>query len=543
MKELLKRFLFPLGLIVSTGLALFLCFDFYKSLPNVLPIDDCYIILAYARNVLRYGDLFSYNHGLITTGITSPLYCLCIAAGKAITGDWLASVSLVGVIFFVASLTMGSLYAFKISERGQAGKTAAILFILFWGCWGYIGYFTFCGMEPIMHVAISFALLIAFESRRYLVTGLLLGASAMVRPESVFLALVLGFDPAARFAAALFRKDRAALSRPVKDGLLLIAGFLLTYGPWMAWCLSITGSVFPATVSVKTHVQEWKAILHYISSLVFMYDPDVFDVRFSARACGPSYWVSLRESFPVALLALAAVPYLIKTPRRLLPLLYPILHIALTCTKSTTSGENMRYMVLDYSFFMLYFAVAAAKAIMTPIPTDSMRAFASRTLIKSSGCIFAFLLTLMILEDYQRNERHFAFGARYFDRLDYSIGKWLADNTPPQAKVALNQAGGIKFFSDRETIDLVGLTDHTLFPYIKGPLNPAQALVDRDVDYIASFGEDWLAGWGLDMRNTALFTRIPLQCRGLYKVNKPALRSFVNTKFPRESTTSKGERE
>ena len=130
MKELLKRFLFPLGLIVSTGLALFLCFDFYKSLPNVLPIDDCYIILAYARNVLRHGDLFSYNHGLITTGITSPLYCLCIAAGKAITGDWLASVSLVGVISFVASLTMGSLYAFKISERGQAGKTAAILFIL-----------------------------------------------------------------------------------------------------------------------------------------------------------------------------------------------------------------------------------------------------------------------------------------------------------------------------------------------------------------------------------------------------------------------------
>ena len=149
----------------------------------------------------------------------------------------------------------------------------------------------------------------------------------------------------------------------------------------------------------------------------------------------------------------------------------------------------------------------------------------------------------MILEDYQRNERHFAFGARYFDRLDYSIGKWLADNTTPQAKVALNQAGGIKFFSDRETIDLVGLTDHTLFPYIKGPLNPALALVDRDVDYIASFGEDWLAAWGLDMRNTNLFTRIPLNCRGLYKVNKPALRSFVAAKFPRGSTTSKGDRE
>ena len=539
MKELLKRFLFPLGLIVSTGLALFLCFDFYKSLPNVLPIDDCYIILAYARNVLRHGDLFSYNHGLFTTGITSPLYCLCIAAGKAVTGDWLPGVSLVGIVCFITALTMGAVYSYKISGREQAGKTAAVFFILFWGCWGYIGYFTFCGMEPIMHVALSFMLLITFESRRYLLTGILLGMCAMVRPESVFLALALGLDPASRFIMALYRKDRDSLAAPFNNGVLLLTGFIIAYGPWMAWCLYVTGSVFPATVSVKTHVQDMKSILHYISSLCFMYDPDAFDIRFSAHACGPSLWVSLRESFPVALFSLAAVPFLIKTPRRILPLLYPALHIILTCTKNTTPGENMRYMVFDYSIFMLYFAVATAKAITMPLPTDRLRGFAIGAMARSFGVIFGCVLCILVLEDYQRNERHFAFGAKYFDRLDYSIGKWLAANTPQDAKVALNQAGGIKFFSDRETIDLVGLTDHTLLPYVKGPLNPAQALIDRDVDYIASFGDDWLAQWGLDMRNRQLFTRVPLVCRGLYKVNKPALRAFVETKFPRTTTPLK----
>ena len=534
MKSIAKKLLFPVCLTISVGLSLFLCLDFYKSLIGLLPIDDCYIILAYARNVLRHGDLFSYNHGLITTGITSPLYCLCIAAGKAVTGDWNAGVNIVGIVFFVIALAMGSLYAFRISGREQTGKIALVLFILFWGCWGYIGYFTFCGMEPIMHVALSFALLAAFESRRYLATGLLLGASAMVRPESVFLALALGFDPAARFIKALLHKDRAALSAPLKDGLLLIAGFMVTYGPWMAWCLSTTGSVFPATVAVKTHAQSWNGILRYISSLIFMYDPEAFDIRFSAQACGSSYWVSLRESFPMALLSLAAIPFLFKTPRRLLPLLYPALHILLTCTKSTVAGENMRYMVLDYSIFMLYFAVAAAKAITIPLPTNSMRGFAIGATTRSAGVIFACTLIMMVLEDYQRNERHFTFGARYFDRLDYSIGKWLANNTPPETKVALNQAGGIKFFSDRETIDLVGLTDHTLLPYINGPLNPAQALVDRDVDYIASFGDDWLSRWGLDMRDATLFTRVPLRCRGLYKINKPALRTFVERKYPRD---------
>ena len=539
MNSIAKKLLFPISLVMSVGLSLFLCLDFYKSLIGLLPIDDCYIILAYARNVLRHGDLFSYNHGLITTGITSPLYCLCIAAGKAITGDWITSVNLVGLISFVAALAFGSLYAFRICDGAKTGKIALILFVLFWGCWGYIGYFTFCGMEPILHVALSFAILLAFESRWHLVTGLLLGASAMVRPEAVFLALALGIDPAARFLTALLHKDRAALTSPFKDGILLIAGFLVAYGPWMIWCLSITGSVFPATVSIKTHAQDLKSVLHYFSSLVFMYDPEAFDIRFSAQTCGTSLWVSLRESFPVALLSLAAVPFLLKTPRRLLPLLYPALHIALTCTKSTAPGENMRYMVLDYSIFTLYFAVVAAKATTMPLPTDNLRRFAFGAIGRSCGVICACTLIMMVLEDYQRNERHFRFGARYFDRLDYSIGKWLAANTPPNTRVALNQAGGIKFFSDRETIDLVGLTDHTLLPYIKGPLNPAQALVDRDVDYIASFGEDWLANWGLDMRNKALFTRVPLQCRGLYKINKPALRAFVESKYPRKSANEK----
>ena len=80
-------FLKLLGLLSVWVMALVLSLDFKTALPKYLPIDDCYIVLAYARNVIEHGDFFSYNHGLTTTGITSPLYCLEVISKPRYAGS------------------------------------------------------------------------------------------------------------------------------------------------------------------------------------------------------------------------------------------------------------------------------------------------------------------------------------------------------------------------------------------------------------------------------------------------------------------------
>ena len=92
-------FLKLLGLLSVWVMALVLSLDFKTALPKYLPIDDCYIVLAYARNVIEHGDFFSYNHGLTTTGITSPLYCLVLAFLHLFSGDWLVDIAI--VVFFL----------------------------------------------------------------------------------------------------------------------------------------------------------------------------------------------------------------------------------------------------------------------------------------------------------------------------------------------------------------------------------------------------------------------------------------------------------
>jgi len=54
-----------------------------------------------------------------------------------------------------------------------------------------------------------------------------------------------------------------------------------------------------------------------------------------------------------------------------------------------------------------------------------------------------------------------------------------------------------------------------------------RALLDRGADYVASFGDDWFDAEGASLRDPALFTRVPLNCRGLFRVNRDAVRAAL----------------
>ena len=146
-------------------------------------------------------------------------------------------------------------------------------------------------------------------------------------------------------------------------------------------------------------------------------------------------------------------------------------------------------------------------------------------------------LTLLSLLDYSWYIQSYQSKARYFHRLDYSIGEWLARNTSPTCRVALYQAGGIKFFSDRYVIDGGGVTEHTIWQYLKRGTF-AQAIIDRKADYVASFGDEWLAPEGVSMNDTRFFRRVDLPCRGLFEVvNRDGLATYLREQYRQRNLT------
>ena len=527
-----------LPLLGTWLVSVFFCWEFLQQLPFYLPNDDAYIVLSYARNIVEHGEFFAYNHGTPSTGITSPLYAIVLAAGKLLLGDWNGSIRLVGFVSFVGGLAVGSAWVFQLAGRGWQGRLAAALFSLSWGCWGYVHFFAFLGMEPILFIALALSSVLLFQRGRVFPAGLLLGLAALCRPEAVFMGLLYGLLPACRLVRSVVRKDRPAVKAAFVEGLLLGAGFMLAYGPWMIECLVVNGSVFPLTVSTKTaSAIDWNGVRQYLYVFFHWFDPNHWFYTIPEAQLPRTGWIAFRSAFPVGVVPLAVLVFLWRRPRDFLPVLFPAVHFLLTFSRNWSAGENMRYLPFDFTVGLACFSVLAARCIGLPfsVRRDASRRKILRWVASATACAASFLLVFATIADRRFHEIHFQIMSNYFHFLDYSIGEWLAKNTPPGTTVALYQAGGIKFFGNRTVIDGGAVTDHTMLPYRQGKKSMAVAIVERDADYVAPFGDDWLASAGLHMRDPRFFTLVNLRCRGLYKVNKPALREYVRSRWPLEN--------
>lgn len=518
-------------------IACLFCLEFLQGLPSYLPIDDAYIVLSYARNIVEHGEFFAYNHGTPSTGITSPLYAIVLAVGKLLLGNWNDSVRFVGFVSFVGGLAAGSAWVFRLAGRGWPGRFAAMLFSFAWGCWGYVHFFAFCGMEPILFIAIALLSVVLFQGGRSFSAGLVLGLAALCRPEAVFMGLLYGVLPACRFLRGLVRMDRPAVKEAFVEGVLLGAGFLVAYGPWMLDCLVVNGSVFPLTVGTKTaSAIDWNGVRQYLSVFLHWFDPAHWFYTIPEAQLPRTGWVAFRSAFPIGIVPLAVVFFLWRRPRDYLPILFPVVHFLLTFSRNWSAGENMRYLPFDFTVGLACLSVLAVRLAVLPFSArrDVTSATGKTVRWLAAGTSFAasVLLVCGTIADRRFHEVHFRIMSNYFHFLDYSIGEWLAKNTPKETKVALYQAGGIKFFGNRTIIDGGAVTDHTMRPYAKKKKEMAVAIVERDADYVAPFGDEWLASSGLHMRDPRFFTPVNLRCRGLYKVNKPALREYVNARWP-----------
>lgn len=509
-------------------------FNFIRALPNYLPIDDSYIILNFARNALERHEFFSYNPGEISTGITAPLYCLLLSFSHALHGgaNWNIDVTVVGTICYVSSFILGSLVAYRIK-----GYVAAVIFSLLFGLWGYLAFFAFCGMEPILYIALGLAAILSFFRKRYGLAGFFVGLATLCRPEGVFLLFVLGLDPALSLVFALYRKDRVAAKKHLFAGIRLAGFFFMIVFPWALWCKHISGDFMPSTVAMKTHRVPFSETAKYWWSALRMYNPSAFDTSLVVSQIGETAFMKFRRVVPLFLFSLASIPFLRKQPRNLLPLLYMPVHILVAGFKNPIFADNERYFPFDYTLTLMYLSVFLAglwhvdfKGRLSKLALAGGRVGFCKLATKVLTMMIAMSLAVMMLFGYSHHIKHYRMMSQYFYMLDYQIGEALAKHTPPSTRVALYQAGGIGFFGRRYIIDGGGVTEHTIWPYIRGEKTFGQALVDRDADFIASFGDDWLKNEGLLMTDTRFFTQIPLRCRGLYKINKPALREYIKGK-------------
>ena len=408
-----------------------------------LPLDDSFIYFQYARQAAQ-GHFLEYNTGAEpTAGATSLLYTLLL-----VPGFWLGLDGM-GIALYALALGAGwlGLSAWLLLLLGRrlggsfSGWVAALMFLL---CgpllWGYysgmaIGLFAFA-------ILLTLYLYLTGDRRAPLAAALL----ALARPEGIALVLLL-------LALVAYRR---ALNWQwgVPLGVYALQALLL------AWC---TGEAGASGVEAKWRFAEphgslpeqiravffdfaefVKGILtgslgHQTSANLYAYDGNYRRVVFAPF---------------VALFFIAELSYRLwselserKLGAAALGGAWFVGGVLLTCTLVEYDAHFNRYQQPFLPLYILFAALGLGRL-------DAVGGEWGRKLARGLACFFG-LWGLMSVGFFA-----VAYGENCSDIRNQQVemARFIDDELPPDARIAVNDAGALRYFSRRRTIDLVGLT-------------------------------------------------------------------------------------
>ena len=87
----------------------------------------------------------------------------------------------------------------------------------------------------------------------------------------------------------------------------------------------------------------------------------------------------------------------------------------------------------------------------------------------------------------------YALNVRNVEESDVAAARWVAENLPPEALLAVQDIGAIKYLTPNRIIDLVGIVNPEILPYIKGDrMGDHPSRLGGMFEYIESRGADYL---------------------------------------------------
>jgi hypothetical protein len=450
------------------------------------PLDDAWTHQVYARSLAGFHG-FDYNPGQAEAGSTSPLWAIVSAPTHWLPGTdaMVLAVKLLGLAFAAAAVLLLGFIVRHLTGSRAVAITAAALFALE----PRLYFSALSGMENTLLVALWLGALAAYLRGPLWLSGLLVSLTPLCRPEAVLLVPVW-------LVAALFRTTGAR-----RAALALI---VVPSAAWCLFCKLVTGHWLPNTFYAKAQLRGLGAALHAMFAIL------------TQRGYGSSLalWAGLAALIVACVVSVVSVvgvgvegvggvartPHDTRsdTPRHpprsvlaglvALPLAYAV-GVAISRALSPDGYYWTRWE--DPASLLLTAAATTGLAIAAVAGVARLRARDWATPLArgqlAAGAI-AFVAVVLAIPPLLRDT--FALrlkldsDAYAVENNNEDVGHWLAENTPPTAVIGLQDAGAIRYFDDRTSLDVIGLNDHRI---VFGEMSAAQ--------YLASI--DWFVGYPL----------------------------------------------
>ena len=461
-----------LALVVGLLSGLFVAAELPLAGARGFPLDDAYIHLQMARNLVEGGG-FSFNAGEPVAASTAPLWTLFVALLYALPVDVIASVKTSGalLLFVCAVLTYRMGAAFALGRWGAllAALSVALTPRLLWAAPS--------GMEILFYAALATAGILLhvrrFAAKPSHASTALFAAAALARPECLIL------FPLA--IADRWRRDTA---------LRRIVGLY------------------------KTHVLLYGAILTPFAYFNYQYGSGVLPNTFYAKvgsygltgALAEGAW--LRAAAALTLYPLEQSAELVRFAVENNLVLAIFVPLGLVQTLKKSGGSWLVVLVL--------FVFPIARGILAPFkgPTFQHGRYAAflTPLLAVLGVLGARVAWELVAREAGQYWRLWAMraltalslGSALVAAADYmrtytanvadinhmhvAMGRWLRDHTPADALIATNDIGAIAYYSERRILDIVGLASPRTLAYLKAGVEAddgvLRLLIDERPDYL-----------------------------------------------------------
>jgi len=412
----------------------------YPDRFDSFPLDDAWIHQVYARSFAT-GHGFEYNNGAQEAGSTSPLWAIATAPIHWFAGEdrarTVAGVMCVGAALGLACILIFRVIAVRLTGSSAAACMAACLLALE----PRLLFSALSGMENVLLVALWLGALLAAIGRRWWVAAVLAGLMAITRPESVVVLAV--------FVFALMLA-RPAPRWPRKVMALVIA--VLPFAAWLLFCHATTGHWLPNT--------------YYVKALAFRPAPNVL-VQAWRLVAAQGFATSVL--FPAGMLT-AAIALLAR--RRWLVAAFiivaPLLYLsAVAGTRDLRASGYYWTRWIDPVALLLTAAFALGLAFVS---TGSWKpAWAGRISLRTWRFVMCVAVVAVLAfsapgfaRSFADRRSHLRTDSRVIAIMNVRAGLWIRDHSAADAVVGVNDAGAIRYFGNRRTIDLLGLNNQDL---------------------------------------------------------------------------------
>lgn len=401
-----------------------LCLYFYYLYenPSVFPLDDAYIHFVYAEN-LAAGHGLCFNIGETSFGTSSPLWVMLLALFAAAGVDLYAAAIMLSFCAYWFSAVLIYLICREIIEYENSSLYAFAAALLYVSS-GNMTWLSVSGMETALFQMLSLSSIYLFLKKGYgRATALVAGMLILCRLTGVLLVIAL--------LAVELLKNR-------KISSAIITTFFIVC-PYYIYHKVVTGTLLPVTAhgKVLTYVE---GNLDMLSMLSFV--PAVF-----------KYLMLYEPAFFVTAI-LIVLGFVVKGVRKNMGFAavagWIVLHFAAHALMYRTLNQHFRHLAV---FF----------------PALSMLGVYSVRGMFRSRRLSCFVLGLLIFISFCNQiswKKLYGKNLHHIENVYVECANRINKNTTDTV-IAAFDIGIIKHMTDRYVVDLGGLTDPAIHPYLE----------------------------------------------------------------------------